>query len=394
MLDEIFKVILDNVKLIYIVYFIVISIIIVSVWYIITNFKYFIYEHRWKTSYQSKKYTILLKELDKDIFTKEELEQRYIDTVHLYQSFLNRKYILKPSIKNILRFLKHSIITIMILGISFYLYPIIYPTIQSINLSSTIVALYNEIDNDEKLNLTFSQYLSNSNGELVNEEQFKTYVNKNNTDKLKERIRILNQPLQDDLSIIINIIQSEFPKAENEDIKLIYEYARKFNIDMFYLYGIVATESSYRRTVVSKDDAYGLFQLQVAPAKESLDKYFPTATIIISGTKLLNSKLNIPLGIGYVKLIKDDYLKYVHDEKKKFILTTYSYIGGVGRILRIFDKDLVKAQKEINNMSLNRMETKIINHLMNIKFTHTINYPEKVYYYRQKFIESFRRYSI
>lgn len=394
MLDEVFKTVLDNVKLIYVIYFFVILIIVFVFWYIITNFKYFIYEYRWKTSYQLKKYTILQKELDKDFFTKEELERTYIDTTYLYQSFSNRKYILKPFIKNILRFLKHSTITIIVLVISFYLYPIIYPTIQNINLSSTIVALYNEIDNDEKLNLTFSQYLSKSNGELVNEEQFQTYTNTKNTDKLKEKIRVLNQPLQDDLSIIKNIIQSEFPKAESEDIKLIYEYARKFNIDMFYLYGIVATESSYRRNVVSKDDAYGLFQLQVEPAKESLDKYFASTKLTISGTKLLNSKLNIPLGIGYVKLIKDDYLKYVHDEKKKFILTTYSYIGGVGRILRVFDKDLVKAQKKINHMSLNRMETKIINHLMNIKFTHTINYPEKVYYYRQKFIESFRRYNI
>jgi hypothetical protein len=297
------------------------------------------------------------------------------------------KYLSKFTIttQKIFNFLKYPTIGMVFITIIFFIYPFINSIIKQINIKYKIENIYYKINNDPDLNLTFAQYF-NTNNSIDNQQQI-------HTDALLSKKEMHNESY-----ILSKVVKKKFPNANNEDIIVIYEYAKKLNIDIMYLYAIVATESGFRRYAISKDKAYGLFQVRINSAKEALDRYYTTNRKLTT-KDLLNPKINIPLGIGYIKLLKDYHFRFIEDERKKFLLTTYAYIGGIGRILKIFQEGSIKnfdnqknAQKIINNMSLEKMEDKIVNHLINIGFEDTLNYPKKVYSYMSNFKKEYSNF--
>lgn len=185
---------------------------------------------------------------------------------------------------------------------------------------------------------------------------------------------------------IIANVKSKYSNACYDDLTLIQSKAKEYDMDLAYCYAIPAIESSFRNGLTSRSNAHGIFQVKEATANEVL-KHELNQNYCISEESLCNdSYMNILIGMGYLKRLRDHYFKYVVDEEKQLLLVAYAYNGGITRTLKAFHPNSRTAQRIINNLDIYEIESKLDLYFSHKGLEETVNYPKKLY----EQIEQFR----
>ncbi|MGR5347134.1 murein transglycosylase domain-containing protein [Vibrio mediterranei] len=112
--------------------------------------------------------------------------------------------------------------------------------------------------------------------------------------------------------------------------------SKKYNVSEDLIYAIMKTESSFNPFAVSHVGAYGL--MQVVPRTAGTDVYK-----LVYGKKgkptrkeLFDPQKNIDVGVAYLSLLQDRYLKGIKDPISKDYAVISAYNGGTGGVFRAF----------------------------------------------------------
>lgn len=211
--------------------------------------------------------------------------------------------------------------------------------------------LTHELNN---LNIQVSELLSTNNLILRNRKQKEKL--ESNAPKIGALINKKSKNVQFSTKNSIKISYKFSPKSKQKIeglyAKTILKNAKRFDIQPSLVFSIIKVESAfYSRAYREDTGAIGLMQL--IPKYGALDAYYRLnhKKTIFSKAYLLIPENNILLGTQYIEILRDDYLSKVKNNLSKKYLIISSYNAGIGKILRLFDKNQIKAIKKINMYS-------------------------------------------
>lgn len=185
--------------------------------------------------------------------------------------------------------------------------------------------------------------------------------------------------------LIIQKVKYHFPNAKNSDLELIASEAKYFNLDLAWVYGIVARESSFRRHVVSGSNALGLFQIKKTTAKDAT-KIYSSYPEITRHSLLYNPRMNIEMGMAYIYMLWSEYYGYIDDLEKRKMVVTCAYNAGIGTIRNIFNgRSFYHACNVINQLSKQELEERLTYSLLKKGYKETFDYMYVVYDYKRMF---------
>lgn len=158
--------------------------------------------------------------------------------------------------------------------------------------------------------------------------------------------------------------------------------ARKYGIDEALIFSVIETESSFNPFAVSRSNAYGL--MQVMPNTAGLDYFQRVKKRNIRPTRqyLFNAENNIEVGSGYLSVLRDIYLRGIHNSVSQEFCMIAAYNGGAGQLLRSFHRDRNKALAKINAMTSQQVYHYILKYHPKRE---SRNYLKKVIKFKKKY---------
>ncbi|MGR5448648.1 murein transglycosylase domain-containing protein [Vibrio sp. PNB22_3_1] len=139
--------------------------------------------------------------------------------------------------------------------------------------------------------------------------------------------------------------------ASESYLPFILDSSRKYGVPSELILGIIKTESSFNPFAKSHAGALGL--MQVVPSSAGADVF---ANRGLSGVptkaQLFDPEFNIGVGVEYISILRDRYLRGIDDDLSLKYAVISSYNGGTKGVFRAFGQTTkYKALKEINGMS-------------------------------------------
>jgi len=124
--------------------------------------------------------------------------------------------------------------------------------------------------------------------------------------------------------------------------------AARYQVAPSLVFAIIETESSFNPFAISAANAYGL--MQIVPSTAGKDVYsrvkglkgHPSAGV------LFDVEANIDIGVAYLHLLDDVYLKNVADPQSREYATISAYNGGAGNVFKTFGSNREKAIAVMN----------------------------------------------
>ncbi len=173
--------------------------------------------------------------------------------------------------------------------------------------------------------------------------------------------------------------QPDFMIARSEEFTAaVLEQAKRQGLKPSLIFAIMETESHFNPRARSPIPAFGLMQL--VPASGGVDAYnylFGEKTVL-PPAYFFQADQNIELGVAYLKLLNDRYLKSIKNPLSRLYCTVAAYNTGAGNVARAFNgtKNIRKAARIINEMTPSQVHQHLIE---NLPYTETKNYLRKVF---------------
>lgn len=161
----------------------------------------------------------------------------------------------------------------------------------------------------------------------------------------------------------------------NKYQSIVTMYAKQYGVDEKLIYAIIKTESDFNQYAISKSGAIGL--MQIMPSTAGADAYKAIYNKSGKPTQeyLFEPKNNIQMGVVYIDILKNRYLKDVKNKTSNEYCAISAYNGGAGTVLQTFHADRTKAFTQINN----KTPTQVYNVLTtNVSSKETRDYLVKV----------------
>ena len=140
------------------------------------------------------------------------------------------------------------------------------------------------------------------------------------------------------------------PQGIKQYHHLVEQYADEFSVPEELIYAIIDTESYFDPKAVSKSKALGLMQIKPKSAGRDVYHHIDNRRGYPSRDVLFDPKENIRIGVAYISLLNNKYLKNVRNPKSKEMLMVASYNGGLSKSLNLFGDSPEKAVARINQL--------------------------------------------
>lgn len=161
------------------------------------------------------------------------------------------------------------------------------------------------------------------------------------------------------------------------------KYSKKYKISRNLVYAIIKTESNFNQFAISGAGAIGLMQIVPTTAGRDAYKYLTNKTYTPSKKYLFNANNNIKLGVVYLKILNERYLKGLYNPISKEYCVISAYNTGSGNVLKTFNSNRVKAKNIINKSSASEVYNKLIK---NLPYKETRRYLQKVVKNKKEFV--------
>lgn len=130
----------------------------------------------------------------------------------------------------------------------------------------------------------------------------------------------------------------------------IEQAAAEFGLDANLVYAVTETESHFNPFAVSRTGALGLMQIMPERAGKDAMKRLSGVSRAPTKAELTDPKTNVRLGVAYLALLSDHYLKDIqHPNSREFAMIA-AYNGGASRVMTVFSPNKTEAVRAINAM--------------------------------------------
>lgn len=154
----------------------------------------------------------------------------------------------------------------------------------------------------------------------------------------------------------------ERKSAEDATVeKMVEDAAIEGGIEVALAKAIAKVESNFNPKAVSSSNAIGVMQLKMDTAVRDIYITLYQSTILPKEDVLFDPRQNAKLGVAYLKLLRQKYLKDIMDADKLEYCTIASYNAGAGTVLRTFHDDKIEAAKVINSLSPDEVLRRLMN---------------------------------
>jgi membrane-bound lytic murein transglycosylase C len=161
------------------------------------------------------------------------------------------------------------------------------------------------------------------------------------------------------------------------------KYAKKFNISENLIYAIMQTESNFNQYAVSGAGAFGLMQIVPRSAGKDAYKFVKGKNTTPTKSYLFNAQNNIELGVAYIHILKEKYLKGIINPISKEYCVISAYNTGSGNVLKTFHSNRSKAKDKINSQAASTVYKKL---RADLPYEETRRYLKKVVNSKKDFV--------
>lgn len=141
--------------------------------------------------------------------------------------------------------------------------------------------------------------------------------------------------------------------------RVVEEAALKGGVDAALALSIAKVESNFNPMAISSSNALGIMQLKMDTAVKDIYETIYQKTVLPPAEILFDPRENAKLGVAYLWLIQNKYLKEIEDKEKLEYCTIAAYNAGAGTVLRTFHEDKIEAAKVINALSASEVLHKL-----------------------------------
>ena len=124
--------------------------------------------------------------------------------------------------------------------------------------------------------------------------------------------------------------------------------AARYQVAPSLIFAIIETESSFFPFAISSANAYELMQIIPSTAGKNVYSRVKGLRDQPAANVLFDVEANIDIGVAYLHLLDDVYLKSVADPQSREYATISAYNGGAGNVFRIFGPNREKAIAVMN----------------------------------------------
>jgi membrane-bound lytic murein transglycosylase C len=171
--------------------------------------------------------------------------------------------------------------------------------------------------------------------------------------------------------------------------KVVEEAALRGGVDALLALSIAKVESNFNPMAVSSSNALGIMQLKMDTAVKDIYETIYPKTALPPVEILFDPKENAKLGVAYLWLIQNKYLKDIEDKEKLEYCTIAAYNAGAGTVLRTFHEDKIEATKVINALSASEVLHKLMHDMQSEQGK---RYVAKVLEAKKKYRKNFIAY--
>lgn len=150
--------------------------------------------------------------------------------------------------------------------------------------------------------------------------------------------------------VSFNMVNNFRHKQAKKYRPLVERYARHYDISPSLIYAVIRTESNFNPFAVSRIPAYGLMQLVPTSGGRDAYRHAKGKDGVPSKNYLFRPDNNIELGVAYLDVLDDNYLKKVQNKISREYCVIAAYNTGAGNVLRAFSKDRTQAINMINSL--------------------------------------------
>lgn len=183
--------------------------------------------------------------------------------------------------------------------------------------------------------------------------------------------------------VSFNMVNNFRHKQAEKYRPLVERYAKHYDISPSLIYAVIRTESNFNPFAVSHIPAYGLMQLVPASGGRDAYRHARGKDGVPSKNYLFRPDNNIELGVAYLDVLNDNYLKNVQNKISREYCVISAYNTGAGNVLRAFSKDRTQAINMINSMQ----PPELYKHLRaSLPYEEARRYLLKVVNHRREFV--------
>ncbi|HHT9123594.1 MAG TPA: murein transglycosylase domain-containing protein [Candidatus Wunengus sp. YC63] len=146
---------------------------------------------------------------------------------------------------------------------------------------------------------------------------------------------------------------------------LISRYSGQYTIYPPLIYAVIHTESAFNPRARSPAPAYGLMQLVPHTGGRDAYRFVYDADGVVDADFLYNPEKNIELGVAYLHIISNRYMKHIEDQVSRLYCTIAAYNTGAGNISKAFNigTSVKLAASIINGMSSDQVYSRLCSDL-------------------------------
>jgi len=180
------------------------------------------------------------------------------------------------------------------------------------------------------------------------------------------------------ITITIPLQQNFLTTRAEEFSDTVQAQASRQDLTASLIFAIMETESHFNPRARSHIPAFGLMQLVPTSGGVDAYNYLYGRKTILPPAYFFQSDQNIELGVGYLKLLNERYLKSIKNPLSRLYCTVAGYNTGAGNVARAFNgtTNINNAAKIINKMTPSQVYERLLD---NLPYPETKNYLRKVF---------------